>query len=133
MRSVEAYINSVVGTPWVEGETDCYWLVEDSYRELDGITLPTPPWRTVDGVSDSGREMLATGQWTPCDEQEGAIIALYDKQGALKHVGRILAGLAVHCDGTPTRQGQCIAESMRQLKARYAQAGYTIKYYLFEG
>lgn len=130
---IAEYINSVVGTPWVEGKTDCYWLVEDSYLHLDGIELPQPPWRTVDGAADSGREMLASGQWKPCRVQEGAVFAIYNSDGALKHVGRILAGLAVHSDGTLQRAGQCRAERISDMEKLYRRLGYTVKYYTYEG
>lgn len=129
MHSVAYYINSIIGTPWVEGVTDCYWVVEDSYRVLDGVTLPAPPWRAVDGVDDSGRKMLATGEWVECSEQEGAVFAVYDKSGCMCHVGRILAGLAVHSDGTRQNAGQCRSESMQAVKQRYARLGYTLRYY----
>lgn len=131
MRKVIDYINSVVGTPWVEGVTDCYWLVEDSYRVLDGVTLPTPPWRTCDSVDDSAREILAAGGWVECEEQEGAVFAVYDKSGCMCHVGRILAGLAVHSDGTRQSAGQCRAEPLKAMQARYGRLGYTLRYYRY--
>ena len=129
--SVADYINSIVGTPWVEGVTDCYWVVEDSYRVLDGIVLPTPPWRAVDGIAASANEMLRSGAWLPSKPVEGAIIAVYDKDGVMCHVGRILAGLAVHSDGTRKNAGQCRAEPLADMQKRYARLGYRLEYYKY--
>lgn len=127
------YINSIVGTPWVQNVTDCYWVIEDSYRKLDGIELPCPPWRQECEVDKAGAEALKTGAWKPCRSQEGAVFAVYNKSGAMCHVGRILAGLAVHSDGTVSRDGQCRSESIKDMERRYRRYGMTVKYYIYEG
>ena len=131
MRNVIDYVNSIVGTPWVEGSTDCYWVVEDSYRVLDGVVLPAPPWRTVDGIDASAKKMLRSGAWLPSKPVEGAIIAVYDKDGAMCHLGRILAGLAVHSDGTRTNAGQCRTERLADMQRRYERLGYRLEYYTY--
>lgn len=133
MPNVIDYVNSVVGTPWVKNETDCYWLVEDSHSVLDGVELPCPPWRQECDTAKAGREALQTGAWRPCAQQEGATFAVYTKDGAMCHVGRILAGLAVHSDGTVSRQGQCRAESIRDMEKFYRRLGMSVKYYIYEG
>lgn len=96
------YVNSVVGKPWVnraEGpdEFDCWGLVIDSFRKLDGIELPQisgyvdPECKT----SVAANEAIISGNYETCKPHDGAIMTAY-YGGKLVHVGRCLCGGVVH-------------------------------------
>lgn len=96
------YINSVVGKPWVnraEGPDsfDCWGIVIDSYRKVDGIELPQ-----IDGYIDTECKTDEAAQqakdaniYERCEAQDGAIMVAYfnDK---MVHVGRCLCGGVLH-------------------------------------
>ncbi len=98
----EDYINEVVGKPWVnraEGPDtfDCWGLVIDSFRRVDGVELPQ-----IEGYADlscatgmAAAEGIGSGAYEKCGPQDGAIMtAFYDD--ILVHVGRCLCGGVVH-------------------------------------
>ena len=126
------YVNSIIGTEWVQGVTDCYWVIEDSFRVLDGIELPTPPWRKECKTGEAGKASLASGIWEESEAVDGAVFAVY-KDGVMCHVGRILCGMAVHSDGSISKAGHCKAEKIRRMERFYNRVGMTVKYYTYKG
>lgn len=113
---VEHYINSVVGKPWVnraEGPDafDCFGLVLDSFRKLDGIELPTVPGYSDFGVdiAEATEEQKKLSHWDfvrPADGHviDGSVIVCYQSERPV-HVGRCLVGGVLHCLGNKERSG----------------------------
>ena len=106
----EDYVNDNVGKPWVnraEGPDtfDCWGVVIDSFRKIDGIELPQ-----INGYNDTecktdiaAQEALNTKTYVKCEAQDGAIMTAFfnDK---LVHVGRCLCGGVLHStDGIGVR------------------------------
>lgn len=133
------YINQVVGTPWLKasddianGGLDCWGVVVDSFLNIEGIKLPTPPWRQECETGKAGDAAIESGCYTPCECENGAIFAVYRK-GAMVHVGRVLSGLAVHSDGSTKRPSSCKSESVKDMVKCYERFGMEIKYFRYEG
>lgn len=94
------YCSMVIGKPWVnraEGPNafDCWGLVLDSFRKVDGVELPVISGYingadTNKAVSDSDMQ-----HFKPTTPVNGAIALYYDFYG-LAHVGRILFGRVLH-------------------------------------
>lgn len=98
----ENYINSVIGKPWVnraEGPDafDCWGIVIDSFRKVDGIELPQ-----ISGyvdinceTSEAAQQAIDSKNYIKCQPSDGAIMAAFfnDK---LVHVGRCLCGRVLH-------------------------------------
>jgi len=110
--TVTDYINSVVGLPWVAGSDDpsigldCWGLVVDSFRRIDGIELP--PLNAYDALDIAAgfAEGMAAGKWQPCGALDGAVVACFDAEDRLDHVGRLLCGKMLHSQGKRTQPGE---------------------------
>lgn len=134
------YVNSVIGTPWLKGSDDranggldCWGVLVDKFKLLDGVTLPTPPWRQECDVEQAGAAALSTGDWEPCEPRDNACFCVFDKDGKMLHVGVILCGLAVHSDGTIDRESSCKAVDIKIMETRYEKVGYQVKYFTYVG
>lgn len=134
------YINSVIGKPWVRasdsfdnGGVDCWGFVVDSFLKIDGIKLPTPPWRDEMDLDKSGAAAIRGGDYEPCEACHGAIFVVVDRDGAMLHVGRILNGYAAHADGAVGRNGEVVAIELSMLKRRYRVCGFDMRYYRYIG
>ena len=103
--TINEYINATVGSPWVnraEGPDafDCWGLVIDSFRRIDGVEIPQIDGYT-DGscnIGDEAAKQIAGGSWskaTPCD---GAVMIIYE-HSRIAHVGRCLGGGVLHAFG----------------------------------
>ncbi|AUR85556.1 NlpC/P60 family protein [Vibrio phage 1.076.O._10N.286.51.B7] len=98
----EDYINSVIGKPWVnraEGPDafDCWGLVLDSFRKIDGFELPQ-----IDGYVDTqcktakaASEAIDSGSYIKCEPHDGAIMTAFIGK-KIVHVGRCLCGGVLH-------------------------------------
>lgn len=96
------YVNSTIGKEWVnraEGPNsfDCWGIVIDSFRKVDGIDLPQ-----VSGYSDhdceisiAAKEALESKSYIKCQPEDGAIMAAFF-DGRLVHVGRCICGGVLH-------------------------------------
>ena len=140
MMKPSDYINSVVGKPWVRasdsfdnGGVDCWGLVVDSFDKIDGIKLPTPPWRVEMDLDKSGVAAINTGCYQPSNSVHGAIFAVVDRDGAMLHVGRVLNGYALHADGAVGKNGEIVAVELSVLKRRYRVCGFDMRYYQYIG
>ncbi len=98
----EDYINEVVGKPWAicaEGPDsfDCWGLVLDSFRRLDGVELPqvTRYTNEPDSKGASGALAIQSGSYIKCEPHDGAIMAAF-LDGNFVHAGRCLCGGVVH-------------------------------------
>lgn len=100
--NAETYINSVIGCPWVnraEGPRsfDCWGIVIDSFRKIDGIELPQIEGYcdTECNTSSAAQEAFDSKSYVKCQPTNGAIMTAFfnDK---LVHVGRCLAGGVLH-------------------------------------
>lgn len=116
----DSYINYVVGKPWANRTSgpmsfDCYGLLIDSFRKINGITLPF-----VDGYSSKKPiEQIGTNEafkkhWLECNEKEAQVFACYDADGNMFHVGRITPFGALHAFGQ-YGQGQVSMHSVKAL------------------
>lgn len=131
------WVNSVAGKPWVDradgpDSFDCWGLVVDSYRRIDGAELPD-----VSGY-DSGESIEVIGGpvrdnlgWPAIAEpQDGAVFCVYLSNGDMVHVGRVLliGGMlyAAHAAGK-NGKGQVVIEPLSVVAERYVDR---IKYYM---
>ena len=131
------WINSVTGKPWVDradgpNSFDCWGLVVDSFRRIDGVELPD-----VTGY-DSGEPIEVIGSpvrddygWPEIDKPtDGAVFCVFLSNGDMVHVGRVLIAdgilYAVHAAGK-NGKGQVTPEPMRTVAERYVDR---IKYYM---
>lgn len=96
------FCDMYVGTPWVNrGESldgiDCWGLVLQSFREIDGVELPVisgyndPLTQTEDAVTPSDLKQFKEAQPT-----NGAIMCIFNNKGQMMHVGRCLNGRIIH-------------------------------------
>lgn len=135
----EDYVNSVVGKPWVKGSDDpavgldCWGLVLDSFRRIDGRELPPVFQRQNCDLHRSAAIALRRGDFVPCDEKEGALWTLVDSSGCLVHVGRILCGRAVHAAGSEIGSGSVVAWPLVQTFQHYRSRGFTVEFYEVAG
>lgn len=132
------WINRVVGKPWVDRAAgpnafDCWGLVTDSFLQIDGVTLATAPgYIEGEPIETAGNTFRDQLNWPEQDRpSDRSVFCVYLSNGAMVHVGRILAidgiGLyAVHAAGKDGI-GQVTAEPFRQLKERY---GERLKFYV---
>lgn len=98
----EDYVNTAIGKPWVnraEGPEsfDCWGIVIDSFRKIEGIELPQLEGYTDKNCETSlaAKEALNSNKYAKCQPTNGAIMAAFfdDK---LVHVGRCLCGGVLH-------------------------------------
>jgi cell wall-associated NlpC family hydrolase len=98
----EEFCNKANGKPWetrAEGPCsyDCWGLVLASFREIDGVELPSVPGyadkncSTADAAKNIDMTRFKVGQ-----PRNGSIMAIFDNNGNLKHVGRCLCGRVLH-------------------------------------
>lgn len=132
------WINAVVGKPWVDradgpDKFDCWGLVVDSYRRIDGIELPdVTGYAAGEPIEAIGAPVRDSLGWPEVpNATDGAVFCVYLSNGDMVHVGRVLnihkAGLhAIHAAGKDGK-GQVAAEPMRQLTERY---GSRLKFYM---
>lgn len=109
------YVESVLGVPWVFAGCDydgmdCGGLVRHSCMVLDNINLP--PFEPCNDVHAA----FTNAPWlTPCEWKNRAVFTVSDDKGNMYHVGRILAGMAVHAHGKKESAGQVRAQTKAQL------------------
>lgn len=132
------WVNAVAGKPWVDradgpDSFDCWGLVVDSYRRIDGVELPVVTgYESGDPIEVIGSPVRDQLGWPEIDKpQDGAVFCVYLSNGDMVHVGRVLdihkAGLhAIHAAGKNGR-GQVTPEPMRTVAERYVDR---IKYYM---
>ena len=120
----EEWCNDVVGKPWVDrsygpDSFDCWGLVIDSFKRIEGIELPE-----VEGYYD-GRPTeeigtLEASKWNDCEAVHGAVFCV-QKLGLVTHVGRLLQVggrlMACHASGK-NGKGQVIIEPFGALERR---------------
>lgn len=122
----EDYINSVVGKPWrnrAEGPEafDCFGLVIDSFRKVDGVELPQ-----IAGYVDENCDVhraaagpLKDGTFRRAQPQDGAIMVAYDGSKVV-HVGRVMAGRVIHAkDGNGV-----MCHSFRSINRMFSRLEY---------
>lgn len=97
------FCEMAIGKPWInraEGPDayDCWGLVLDSFRQVDGLELPQ-----IEGYADQNcsTEDAARGAETmrcfvPCRPKNLAIMAVFNNNGDITHVGRCLSGRVLH-------------------------------------
>lgn len=100
--NAEDYVNSTIGKPWVnraEGpeEFDCWGIVIDSFRKVDGVELPQINGYVDEecNVSVAAKEALDSRMYAKCQPTNGAIMAAFRGEN-LVHVGRCLCGGVLH-------------------------------------
>jgi len=119
------YINDVVGKKWVAGSSDpsigldCWGLIVDSYKRIDGIDLPKLNSYADLDIAEGYLEGLQKGAWHNCGEKEGAVIACFDKLGRLDHVARLFLGKALHARGKKNDAGEVCLWSLDHLRRLY--------------
>ncbi|WP_447801184.1 nitrite transporter [Pseudomonas kilonensis] len=120
--------NKYLAGKYLEGgrvwpKVDCYGLVLEVRRDLG---LPDwPEWENI--RSGDGSMVEVAGKWfptlTPCEPEEGALIALY--QGSeMRHVG-----VVVRCNGSLealeiTIKQKVICLPLHRLKRRFVRVEY---------
>lgn len=122
----QEYILSVLGTPWVNRKTDCWWLVKDYYYNVMGYTL-----KSVKGYADNVEFESLWGdnintEWDELPRyKEGAMITLYDAQGRAVHVGVCIGNREVfHSRGNVNNPGKAEISKLTALLKVYNKATY---------
>lgn len=120
------WIAKVNCKPWVDRSDgpdsfDCWGLVVDSYRRVDGVEI-----EPVDGYAE-GEPIQKVGTrardgWPQLEKAEhGCVFCCNTTDGRLEHVGRVFMvnGVlyAVHADGR--ERGQVQAHPLRLLSIKY--------------
>jgi cell wall-associated NlpC family hydrolase len=102
MITAEQFCEEANGKPWVNraegnGSYDCWGLVLDSFRKIDGIELPklTGYGDKKCSTSDAAKQMDMS-RFTPSQPTNGAIMGIFKNNGELQHVGRVLCGRVLH-------------------------------------
>lgn len=97
--SPDEFVRRVIDKPWVnraEGPAayDCWGLVIASFRDIDGVTLPS-----IEGyIKSDCATHYAIGDeadkdwWENSSGLEGDVAAYYDHKGRFLHVGRVFKG-----------------------------------------
>ena len=104
------YINEVVGLDYIEGSAsvdngglDCWGLVIDSFKRIDGIDLPELSAYADLDLKNGISEALNKGRWEQLDApQLGCVVACF-KSDTLVHVGRYFCGQMLHAVGKRER------------------------------
>ena len=127
-----SWINAVVGKPWVdraEGPAafDCWGLVVDSFRRIDGVEIePVAGYDTGAPIDQAGPTEQSSGRWIEVQgPQHGAVFCCYTATGNMAHVGRVLHAvgaqlLCVHARNTVS------ADPVRLIERTYN----TVKYFM---
>lgn len=98
----EEFCNKSNGKPWENraeggGKYDCWGLVIASFRDIEGIELPS-----ISGYSDKGCDVKDAvtsddlKQFKEAQPTDGAIMTVFDNKGKMLHVGRCLCGRVLH-------------------------------------
>lgn len=121
----EEFIKFTVGKPWVnraEGpdQYDCMGLINDSFRRIDNIELPT-----IQGYLDNhcpthiaGKEAESFDCWTKGDGSNGDIVVFKDHKDRIVHVGRVLCGGVLHARG-PSKRGTVKFDKLSRIKLEF--------------
>lgn len=134
--NIDDYINSVVGKPWVnraEGPDsfDCFGLVLDSFRRLDGIELPVIPGYLdfSSTVAEAVKEQKIKDCWSKVSSAvfaHGTVVVCYHS-GKPVHVGRCLCGGVVHSLGNRKGEGIVRFQSHAMIRRLFQE----VEYYAF--
>ena len=136
MTSID-WINAVAGKPWVDRADgpdgfDCWGLVVDSFRRIDGVELPdVTGYDSGDPIEVIGSPVRDDYGWPEIEKPaDGAVFCVFLSNGDMVHVGRALLAdgilYAVHAAGK-NGKGQVTPEPMRIVAERYVDR---IKYYM---
>lgn len=103
------FIIRTLGKPWVNRATgpesyDCWGLVIASFKEIDGIELPS-----IEGYLKAETKTFKAALtemikpwWVLSGNQQGNdgdVVAYFDHKGRFTHVGRVLGGGVLHSSG----------------------------------
>ena len=131
-----SWINAVVGKPWVDraggpDAFDCWGLVVDSYRRIDGVEIePVAGYDAGEPIETAGASEQSSGRWVELTgPKHGAVFCCYSPAGNMEHVGRILlavgAGLlCLHARGKDGK-GAVAADPVRLIQRAY----HSVKYF----
>lgn len=103
--TIQEYIDTVIGKPWKNRATgpdffDCWGLVVDSFRKVEGIELPVVSgyaegWETSDCFSGE----MKTSHWIESDTPVSGLVFVCETSGGASHVGRMIDSR--HCLHSP--------------------------------
>jgi cell wall-associated NlpC family hydrolase len=99
------YIEQVIGKPWVDRATgpdafDCWGLVVDSFKRIDGIEIPLiNGYEEKLSTSECTTRELDTGKWQEVIEPRAGLVFVCEKNGEASHVGRMIDDR--HCLHSP--------------------------------
>ena len=121
------YINTYIGTPWVKGSDDinnggldCWGVVVHSFKEIEGIDLPPIESRSTCDLDGLSKKHIDGDLYQEIDDAEDGCIFCCYKDGYMVHIGRILAGKAVHANGDIGYGSMC-AWDVKLLKRIYKE------------
>ena len=98
----EDFCNKANGKPWVNraegnGAYDCWGLVIASFREIEGLELPSVAgYADKDCATSDAAKNIDMSRFIESQPRNGAIMAIFDNRGNLEHVGRCLCGRVLH-------------------------------------
>lgn len=98
------FINKAIGVPWVnrgediETGADCWGIILESFRLIDGIELPILGGYLDENCTTdkAAKEVLSTGLFLPSQARNGSIMCVFNTKGLMIHVGRCLSGRVLH-------------------------------------
>lgn len=124
------YINTYIGTPWLKGSDeidngglDCWGVVVHSFKEIEGIDLPPVTSRELCDLDGSAKNDIDGDFYQEISKPEDGCIFCCYKDGVMVHIGRILAGKAVHANGDAGYGSMC-AWSIPVLQRVYKELKY---------
>lgn len=131
------WINTVVGKPWKDRASgpdsfDCWGLVVDSFRRMDGVELAeVTGYEEGQPIESIGSPVRDSYGWPEIPKpKDKAVFCIFLSNGDMVHVGRVVeAGgilYAVHAAGKDGK-GQVAVEPIRTVIDRYLDR---IKFYM---
>lgn len=123
------YINEVVGKPWQRGADgpsafDCWGLIIDSFRKIDGIELPSIGEYSVAVADDKMVEALSAQRWHKLEKPKDGCVVCCFVDGSLQHVGRLFYGKMLHSRGGNNGAGEVCVWSILVTKRLYKQVEF---------
>lgn len=113
------YINSLIGSPWVYIENDCFAVVRKALKGAFGIDVPYIPLPDVSSADDNARlfdEHSRRDEWAEVIEPLPGDVVLFYRKGIPNHIGLYIGNWdCLHCFGCPKNPGVTVVENLRKM------------------
>lgn len=94
--TIQEYIDTVIGKPWKNRATgpdyfDCWGLVVDSFRKVEGIELPVVSgYYEGKETSECFNNEVKASNWIESSEPIAGLVFVCEDSGGASHVGRMI-------------------------------------------